>query len=445
MIFDLLTAVIDSILLYRLYHNLLHFKYNNDYRYISGIVALSILIARYFMYDIIPSEPMSTIMQILGNLSIFLIALLFYKDSVRKKILFAFIFFVSLGLAEFVVIIVLMVTLRISLDEIVMLPSINTAAIILSKLIAFYVIEQITYRFKQYRDVSFSYMKELTIILFFNIILFIITLQYLGNAEFIEANANFTVLLITSCVLFISILACLLIAKMAQKSRQELDYQITLHQMEMENKMSQDMTSMVYTLRSLRHDMNNHINLMAGLLRNKQYDDLMNYLDTINEDISHANDFIFLDNKSLTVLLNSKMSTAVSKNINLNYSINVQTLPLPDMDLCILLGNLLDNAIEAAEQVPDNPYIRLTLRKKGRQYFIQCENTFTKEPIEERGRFLTTKSDKSIHGIGLQNMKNVVEKYDGSIDIHYDTLFHVNILLCEPIETTDKEGGYIVL
>ncbi len=433
--YDLLSSFMDSALLCRLFNNLLHFKFNYKYRYISGVVAMLILALRYFICMNV-TDSTEYIVRILFNSAIFVIAFVFYTDKIRKKILISFIYFVLMIISESLVMIILTVTTQQTLNYIVQnKEAIRQACILVSKLIAFYLVEQLIVRFRDYRDLNFNYMKELTLILVFNFLLFAIAVRAITTPE--SVNSNYRVLLImTIGITFVSLLSTYLISKVAQKSRKEMEYQLELNRLEMEHKYYEDMSDIVNNLRSLRHDMNNHIGIMLGLVETKQYNDLKEYLNDIYADASHANDYIFLENKTLTILLNTKIGKATSLNIDMNIDIAISSLPFNTKDMSIIIGNMLDNAIEAASQVAEVPFISLSMYKQGTCYTICCKNNYLVKPKESNGKFLTSKKDAKNHGMGIANIKSAVAHYKGCVTINVTDLFEMVI----EVEDTKKDS-----
>lgn len=98
--------------------------------------------------------------------------------------------------------------------------------------------------------------------------------------------------------------------------------------------------------------------------------------------------------------------------------------------MTIILGNLLDNAIEASSKVEENPYINVKLKYDKGRLFLQVANPYAGELIEKSGKFITTKADKDNHGIGLESVKKVIQKYSGTMSVDYDdNIFSVVILM----------------
>lgn len=99
-----------------------------------------------------------------------------------------------------------------------------------------------------------------------------------------------------------------------------------------------------------------------------------------------------------------------------------KSLPIPDEDLCALLINLLDNALEGAERTPEGreKIIRFRMRVDGEFVPILCENTFDGHvETDESGAVKTTKADSASHGFGMAQMRAVVEKYDSVLSVSW--------------------------
>ena len=198
---------------------------------------------------------------------------------------------------------------------------------------------------------------------------------------------------------------------------------------ELENKLNEDLSAVVQNLRSLRHDMNNHIGIIRGLSETKEYDLLNEYLDDMYNTVANANDFIFVENQPLQILLNRKISKAQQKGIQMENAIEVNEIKILDKDMCALLGNIIDNALEAAEMAAERKYVKLVIKEKGNCCFISCENTYGVAPVIVDGKFITTKRSSIGHGIGTENIKSIVKKYGGTLDYSISDMFYLSIVI----------------
>ncbi len=138
-------------------------------------------------------------------------------------------------------------------------------------------------------------------------------------------------------------------------------------------------------------------------------------------------------NSVIDAFVNYKYGIARKNKINFNLNIDIpSSLPFADGDLCVILGNLLDNALEANfRSKVDNPYINLNIKYDRNNIIIIVENSFDgKLKRNNRGEKITLKEDKKNHGIGIKSIKNIVKKYNGYYNVTLDSkVYCVSILL----------------
>jgi len=183
-------------------------------------------------------------------------------------------------------------------------------------------------------------------------------------------------------------------------------------------------------IKMLRHDMKNHIYSMQEMIKNNKRDDLEEYLKTIFEYIDVKNEYAYSGNTEVDSLLNYKIYEAVKLNANIEVNINIpKKLGVEVFDLSIILGNLLDNALDALKKTDEKRlYVKMELEKS--ILYITVENSYGDIINKENDIFITTKKDENNHGFGLNSVQNAIKKYNGLLDITYDEkLFLVNILL----------------
>lgn len=421
--------LIENILLFQLFDHLLTWKFKKQFKWVLYACACSLIPFYIFIQFVPQSNTISVLLKPLNFILLFFLAIYFYRDSLRKKLLVAFLFLAITAISEYIVNIGGTVLLSIPMNEFVNNSNAFIIAMLSTKLVMLFIVELIIRRTRKYTYIFFSYHRELFLILSMNFVFIAITFVVTFEPTVLLKYSSLIMLFISFCMVCISIVSCYLIMQIARRSKLEVETQLRMQHMEMEMKVNEDLSIMVDKFRSLRHDMNNHIGVMLGLSGTKQYDELNRYLSDMYQDVSVSNDFIFAKNKTLMILLNNKLNIALAKNVRFEPQIELSDLPLPEMDLCSLLGNILDNAIEAASQVQDNPYVKLQLKKKGSQYFIYCENSFAVKPTRVNGTFITTKKEASCHGIGLANIEYIVKQYNGVLDISYEDVFQITIIL----------------
>lgn len=183
-------------------------------------------------------------------------------------------------------------------------------------------------------------------------------------------------------------------------------------------------------VRSIRHDIKNHLLLLGMYLQNHKYDQAETYLQEMQQKITFDKEYAKTGNLEVDSILNYKLNQIHALGTELNVQINVPDHTLiPAIDLNTILGNLLDNAAEALQHVEKRTLQVIMNYSKGVLY-IGIYNSFDGIVKKHGNQFLSLKSDQNEHGIGLHNVEQIVEKYDGTLSIDHSTdMFKVDLLL----------------
>lgn len=168
----------------------------------------------------------------------------------------------------------------------------------------------------------------------------------------------------------------------------------------------------------LFHDFHNHIGVLRRFLSRGKYTEAVQYLDELQSPVREMADTIWTGDETADYLINSKAAAAASLGIRLQAAVEFpRHTNIKSADLCAILGNFLDNALEAAKQVtePEQRIIRLTIRRINQMLVIKVENAFTVLPVQGSGGLETTKTEGGLHGWGLKSARAAAEKYDGMV------------------------------
>lgn len=173
----------------------------------------------------------------------------------------------------------------------------------------------------------------------------------------------------------------------------------------------------------LFHDFHNHIGVLRQLLSHSKTDEAIQYLDELQTPVREMTDTVWTGDETIDYLINSKAVTAEENEIK--YQVQVEfprNTNLRSADLCAILGNLLDNALEAAKQitVPEQRFIQLTIRRINQMLVIKVENSFLAMPVKQDGTLETSKEGNGLHGWGLKSAQAAAEKYDGIVQTSYN-------------------------
>lgn len=210
-----------------------------------------------------------------------------------------------------------------------------------------------------------------------------------------------------------------------------LDKRVAAYQRELIQTHYAEVDNMYRQMRGWRHDYRNHIQTMKAYAANGDMAAIRAYLDALDNDLATVDTVIKTGNPMADAILNSKISLARSKHIAVRADAHIPLrLKISELDLCVILGNLFDNAIEASLALPEGDrVIRVYMDIKGAQLYISFTNlTAVKKQTKLAGRFKTTKGEG--HGLGLVRIDGIIERLDGYISRNSeDGAFTTEILL----------------
>lgn len=174
-------------------------------------------------------------------------------------------------------------------------------------------------------------------------------------------------------------------------------------------------------LRGVRHDLQNHIIVIRGLIDRKQWPAIEKYMLTLKTELE-TSEVIHTGNLIADIVLSNKCTYARSRRINVTVEACLpQDLQIEAADLSVLLGNALDNATEACEKILcGERYIHIKISMKKAYLYLSLENSIHTPPHVVRGEFRSKKDDGDIHGIGIKNMRSIAQKYNGHLSLDFD-------------------------
>jgi len=205
------------------------------------------------------------------------------------------------------------------------------------------------------------------------------------------------------------------------------DYQSTLAKTHYD-----EVETMYNEMRGWRHDYKNHISVLKSYAEDGEIDRLINYLGDLDEDLSKTDRRLKTGNKMTDAILNSKVSLAREKRVKVIAEVQILTaLTTPEIDLCIILGNLFDNAMDASLALPEKDRlirIYMTMKQNNQLYISFTNFTASKKQVKESGRFKTTKGKG--RGFGLLRIDHIIDRHSGYINRNSEEgAFSTEILL----------------
>ncbi len=209
-----------------------------------------------------------------------------------------------------------------------------------------------------------------------------------------------------------------------------INRKLSSFQNELVNRHYDEVEIMYRKMRAWRHDYHNHIQALKVHLKMKQYDQMEKYLDALDHDLTSVDTVLRTGNVMVDAILNSKLSLIAEKKIKVDATACVpQQVSIAGIDLSVLIGNLLDNAIEACMQLPEEKrFIRIYIDIVKKQLYLSVTNSRKGKAPRIGSQFISEKSGN--HGFGLVGIDRIVNKYQGFVNRQTeDDLFATEILL----------------
>lgn len=236
------------------------------------------------------------------------------------------------------------------------------------------------------------------------------------------------------CLLGLVILTLLLYYIIVHAARNQHMTEMQLQTMSLHTNHQQEMAAIYHDMLVMQHDMKHQVNAIMQMIQN-------------TPDVDHEVVMALLQRSVPAVTLYMTGCTVVDAILTAKHAIMeqhgirfdfqpypLQKLPLDDTAFCILLSNILDNAIEGVQRIDDVSVpkeISLSFARSWSMFYLTCSNTMNPKTIQQvEDRFITSKANKQIHGLGLESIHQIVARIQGTCNISIEGLrFNIDIVL----------------
>lgn len=273
-------------------------------------------------------------------------------------------------------------------------------------------------------------------ILFFTVTIILIVIWMYGNLHVDDGSIKEKMVVLTMCVSLLSIFSITLTNKIINDMEEKHKLDLELQHVKLEQKYFDDVNKALDEIRILRHDMRGELAIIHGYNELNQKDKIRNHIEKklVELDVQLIPK---MDNDNIiTSFLNFKCKEAQSKNIDIKIQSNLteeSIIFIDKEDICRVLNNILNNAIEACKEC-DEKYINLLFSIVNDCIVIKSENPYTGKILNDGGIIQTIKKDKSKHGYGVKSIRNIAEKYNGFMNINYsDNVFKAEVHMLNKI------------
>lgn len=254
-------------------------------------------------------------------------------------------------------------------------------------------------------------------ILFLAVTTIVMVIWMYGNVN----GINDTLIVLTLSVSLISITSIALTNSIIKDMDEKHKNDMELQRIKMENNYFSDVNSVLEEIRILRHDMRGELVIIHGYNEMNQRDKISSHIEKKLRDLDIQLLPKMDSDNILTSFTNFKLKEAKSHNIEVILESNLteeNEINIDKEDICRVLNNIINNAIEACENVEEK-YIRLQIDMISNSLVIKLENPFKGEVKKEGNKIITLKRDKARHGYGLKSVRGIAEKHGGFMNINH--------------------------
>lgn len=419
---DLLTGLIEALLMLMLCttfctkrDNLPIWIYCASVMLVSTVINISNVVFNFGMLNVV-----------VMILAFFALSFLF-KGKITTRAIISVLQYLILIITEVIILFVITIIYSTTTEEVINTSSYRLLGIVVSKMFALLVINVIRSKYKHNRYLNTPYW-----ILFFLMLLSSVATMFLICKLTYGSEGVYIYNLSMVCsfgLLFSTFFALYLyehLAKQAETIRNQEQYEQHLRT---QLKHLDDILITQKQVKKFKHDFNNFQIGLQAFLDNNDVVGARNYLNKLKEKTSGGNNIVETGNIALDAILSTKIAIAESRGIVVGTKIQIpEEISIDPIDMCIIFGNALDNAIEACERVKnEDRTITITIICKDEAVLCKIVNTAPK-PINST--FDTSKADKQNHGFGLENIKTALTKYNATPTIERtDTEFTLKFVI----------------
>lgn len=344
-----------------------------------------------------------------------------YDDNVIKISLICFMFWMTMvGLEALSISIVVFFNSLSTTIDVLGNNIFKLEVTILSKLLLICVIPMI----KGYRihlEIKSKEFIYIMIPIITNIISIVLILSFKMSLINDSSIQNLIMLLVSILLLMSSITLIIIVGKIIKSNSLKLENEIMKEKIESQYRHYLQIQKSQMKIRKLYHDLNNHLLCIENMKDNS--DDSTQYIENLKSELKSNCCVKSSGNMILDIIIKEKMNICNENNIKFIYDINFSKCSFIEMiDVCSIFSNLLDNAIEASKKVNniEKRNIRIIGNIVNSFFVIKCENYKLNKITKKKNKLISDKKDKFLHGIGIESIKNSVQKYNGNLVI--DTL-----------------------
>ena len=435
MIFELVVNLFQSAIVLQTIRAILKDKRAGKKANLAYILFVAILFLELsFVNFIVPFEGIGIIISIL---IIYIYSLLNLKGTFMQKMFWSiFVMLLIMGITTVVLSIEGCIIGKGYLDLVIQKDLYRFVGVVVIQIVLFYLTRFMIKRTK--KDSTYSLKWNEWFVLLIIPVISIFTMSFVSliiiniEEQLSPMQHIFSILSILG-ILMTNSLVYVLYVNMQKDHAKQLEYSILQQAFKSQEKSVEETKILYQSVRSIRHDLKQHFQVALTMLHSGKINEAVDYMEKYNDTVLDGiSNKVFCDNDVVNYIINSKSKICSDRHIKIYIYIANEIPEFSDLDLCVLLGNALDNAIEGVSGEGSNE-IYLELRNVDNFFMISVKNTIINSVLEDNPNLISTKNEKEVHGLGILSMKEVVQKYNGSIEFYEsDNKFCCDMLLDIP-------------
>jgi len=389
------------------------------------IAFIQLVMVCSFLYNI----PNALIVNFL-LVSIFISKMLF-KGKLNTHIFTCVLLLAILVVTELASVSVLILSLDLEAEIFRSDPLFKLIAVTIKNILSFMAVKIICMYKKSY--VTETGRKYFFLLLSIPVISIVIAMIILDMLVKYRITDTFFVLIAYICLMYVNAIVFSIYEMILDQVEKNYNYRLIEKQLELQLNHYNKLAENREVLSEVIHDFKNHLNCIYNLYKYEKKNELGNYIKNLIS-ITDTEKIIDTGNPVIDAVLSEKIDIADKMGIKLVRELYLPSnIEIKHTDLCIVLGNSLDNAIEACKRITDSSIpkeIKLYMNYRDKYMIIVVTNTCDKPPVKSGRFYKSSKPSPELHGLGLQSIDRTVKKYNGNMVIKYDNnLFELEIVM----------------
>ncbi len=246
----------------------------------------------------------------------------------------------------------------------------------------------------------------------------------------IPREATILMLFAEICAVILFVASFYIILALSKSNKESEELHILKQQNEYRQQYAKNVKMQYDEIRQIRHDMKQSYIIINSLITDKKYNEATEYINSHISITGKSEILIDVHNDFVNAILNSKLTYAKSIGIDVICSSTSNIHGIEDADLCSLLGNMLDNAIEACEKCTGEKLIEASITIRENKCCILVSNSVESDILKDNKALKTTKKDFDNHGFGVKSIRTISEKYGGVANFYQErNMFNCQVVL----------------